>query len=243
LWYWLPQLRLGREIGTTSLGATSIRWALQGAILQPFSGVRSVGEEYGVDAGVRAARPYLQSRLRARWGPDGSDVAAGAGRSDAGGEVGAGVHHGWLRLSGDTLTTSEGVSLDARIGLHHGLEVRGEAYRGRALAGLGGGGIEQNFGAPAPGAAFGPPLRDTGGWMQLNWQAHPTLITGGGCGVDAADVRDRPERRRNASCAVHLLWRPAQPLLFGVEFRHLRTTYETRSASGNHINFSFGFEL
>lgn len=243
LWYWLPQLRLGRELGTLSLGATPIRWALQGAILQPFSGVRSVDEEYGVDAGMRAARPFLQFRLRALWGPDATDVAAGAGRSDAGGELGAGVHRGWLRLAGDTLTTSEAMSFDARIGLHHGLELRGEAYRGRVLAGLGGGGIEQNFGVPATGAAFGVPLRDTGGWMQLNWQAHPTLITGGGCGIDAPDVRDRPERRRNESCAAHVLWRPAQPLLFGIEVRHLRTTYATRTASGNHINFAFGFEL
>lgn len=243
LWNWLPQLRLGREIGTTTLGTTPVRWALQGAILQPFSDARAVHEEYGVDAGMRAARPFLQSRLRARWGPDETDVAAGGGRSDDGGEVGAGMHRGWLRLSGDSLTTSGAVSLDVRIGLHHGLEVRGETYRGRVLAGLGGGGIGQNFGTPATGAAFGPPLRDAGGWAQLSWQAHPALITGGGCGIDAADTRDRPLRRRNESCAVHLLWRPAQPLLFGVEIRHLRTTYLTRTTSGNHINFSFGFEL
>jgi hypothetical protein len=243
LWYWLPQLRVTRELGATPIGATSLRWAIQGAILDPFSGVMQVNEEYGVDAGERAARPYLESRLRARWGPDETDVAAGAGRSDAGGEVGVGVHHGWIRLSGDTLTTNEAVSLDARIGLHHGLELRGEAYRGRALAGLGGGGIAQSFGTPATGAQFGPPLRDAGGWMQLNWRAHPTLLTGAGCGIDAANVNDRPVRQRNESCAAHLQWRPAQPLLFGVEFRHLRTTYATHTASGSQINFSFGFEL
>jgi hypothetical protein len=243
LWYWLPQLRVTREIGTTSIGATSLRWALQGAILDPYSGVMQVSEEYGVDAGERSARPYLEARLRARWGPDETEVAAGAGRSDAGGEVGAGVHHGWIQLSGDMLTTTEAVSLDARIGLHHGLELRGEAYRGRALAGLGGGGIGQNFGAPAAGAQFGLPLRDSGGWMQLNWRANPTLLTGAGCGMDAANLDDRPVRQRNESCAVHLQWRPVQPLLFGVEFRHLRTTYATGVASGSHINLAFGFEL
>ena len=154
-----------------------------------------------------------------------------------------GVHHGWIRLSGDTLTTNEAVSFDARIGLHHGLELRGEAYRGRALAGLGGGGIGQSFGTPVAGAQFGPPLRDAGGWMQLNWRAHPTLLTGAGCGIDAANVNDRPVRQRNESCAAHLQWRPAQPLLFGVEVRHLRTTYATHDASGSQINFSLGFEL
>lgn len=243
LWNWLPQVRLTREVGATQLGSTPVHWAIQGAVLHPFSGVQQINEQSGVDAGVRSARPYLQARLRARWGPDEQEVAAGAGRSDAGGEVGVGIHRGWLRLSGDTLTTSDAVSLDARIGLHGGLELLGEAYRGRALAGLGGGGIGQNFGAPVGGAPFGPPLRDSGGWVQLNWRANPTLTTGAGCGVDAADVRDNPVRQRNESCAAHVLWRPAQPLLFGLEFRHLRTTYATRIASGSHINLSMGFEL
>jgi hypothetical protein len=243
LWYWLPQLRITREIGTTSVGATSLHWAIQGAILDPYSGVMQVNEEYGVDASERSARPYLEARLRARWGPDETEVAAGAGRSDAGGEVGVGVHHGWIQLSGDTLTTNEAVSVDARIGLHHGLELRGEAYRGRALAGLGGGGIGQNFGAPASGTQFGPPLRDTAGWMQLNWRANPTLITGAGCGIDAANLDDRPVRQRNESCAAHLEWRPVQPLLFGVEVRRLRTTYATGVVSGSQINLAFGFEL
>lgn len=243
LWYWLPQLRVTRDLGSTPIGATSLHWALQGAILDPYSGVMQVNEEYGVDAGERSARPYLEARIRARWGPDETAVAAGAGQSDAGGEVGVGVHRGWIQLSGDTLTTNSAVSLDARIGLHHGLELRGEGYRGRAMAGLGGGGIGQNFGTPAAGAQFGAPLRDTGGWMQLNWRANPTLITGAGCGIDAADVADRPVRQRNESCAAHLEWRPVQPLLFGVEFRRLRTTYATGIASGSQINLVFGIEL
>lgn len=243
LWYWLPQLRVTREIASASIGATSLRWALQGAILDPYAGVVQANEEYGVDAGERTARPYLEARLRARWGPDETDVATGAGRHDEGGEIGVGVHHGWIRLSADSLTTNEAVSVDAHVGLHHGLELRGEAYQGRALAGLGGGGIGQNFGAAATGASFGPPLRDTGGWVQLNWRANPTLLTGAGCGIDAADVDNRPVRQRNESCAAHLQWRPVQPLLFGIEFRHLRTTYATHIASGSQINFAFGFEL
>lgn len=243
LWNWLPQLRLTRELRTTSVGATKLRWALQGAILDPFSGIQPVNEEYGVDAGERSGRPYLQSRLRARWGADETNVAAYDGQSNVSGEVGVGVHRGWLRLTGDTLTTSDAVSVDARIGLQHGLEVRGEGYRGRALAGLGGGGIGQSFGVPATGVAFGQPLRDTGGWMQLNWQATPIVLTGGGCGIDAPNAEDNPLRLRNESCAAHVIWRPAQPLLFGVELRHLRTTYSTGTVSGSHLNFSFGFEL
>jgi hypothetical protein len=79
--------------------------------------------------------------------------------------------------------------------------------------------------------------------MQLNWRANPTLITGAGCGIDAANLDDRPVRQRNESCAAHLEWRPVQPLLFGVEVRRLRTTYATGVVSGSQINLAFGFEL
>jgi hypothetical protein len=241
LWNWLPQVRLTRDVGTTKLAKASMHWALQGAVLHPFSGFDLGGGEGGVDAGVRSGRPYLESRLRARWGADASP--AGAGPGDAGGEIGFGVHRGWIRNVDDRLASSDALSIDARIGLPFSLELRGEAYDGQALAGLGGGGIDQNFGIPTTAAPLGTPLRDVGGWGQLNWKAHPAVITGVGCGLDVPRAADLPERRRNLACAEHVMWRPAQPLVFGVELRQLRTTYESQVLRGTHLNFSFGFEL
>ena len=241
LWNWLPQVRLTRELGAITLGNTAMHWAIQGAVLHPFSGITVGSGEEGVDAGVRSGRPYLESRLRTRWGADASP--AGAAPGDAGGEIGVGVHQGWIRTADNTLTTSNALSVDARLGLPFALELRGEAYRGRALAGLGGGGIDQNFGIAAAGQTRGKPLRDVGGWTQLNWKAHPAVITGVGCGIDVPNAADLPERERNASCAEHVLWRPAQPLVFGVELRQLRTSYASQVQRGTHLNFSFGFEL
>jgi hypothetical protein len=180
--------------------------------------------------------------LRLGW-EDASTSGSGDVRADRGGEIGVGVHRGWLALAGDTLSTSSGVSVSARVGLRHGVELRGEAYQGRGLSGLGGGAIEQTLGLPAPGAAQGVLLRDAGGWAQLNWQATTTFMTGAGCGVDRVEPADRPERRRNEVCAVHAMWRPAQPLVVGIEFRGLRTQYSDRSVSGRHINLSIGFEI
>ena len=54
---------------------------------------------------------------------------------------------------------------------------------------------------------------------------------------------DRPIRESNTSCAAHLLWRPAQPLVMGLEFRRVQTTYAARTSRANHVNLSFGFEL
>lgn len=241
LWNWLPQVRLTRELTITTLGSTSLHWALQGAVLHPFSGEALGGDEEGVDAGVRSGRPYFESRLRARWGADATPTGAGPG--DAGGEIGFGAHRGWIRSLDGELATSDALSVDARIGLPYSLELRGEGYRGQALAGLGGGGIDQNFGIATSTTSLGVPLRDIGGWAQLNWKAHPAVITGVGCGMDVPKASDLPERRRNLACAEHVMWRPAQPLVFGVELRQLRTNYATQVVRGTHLNFSFGFEL
>ncbi len=242
LWNWLPQVRLSRDV---LVSASGIRIGAQVALLTPFSGVQHPGETDGVDAGERSGRPYVEGRLHVRWGAG----AAGAGApsdvmlGDAGGELGVGVHRGWLRSSGDSLTTSEALSLDARVMITPQLEVRGEAYRGQLLRGLGGGAIGQNFGRAQPGEAVGAPIRTTAGWFQANLQAHPTFITGAGCGREVVNTDDLPLRESNLACAAHLLWRPAQPILIGLEFRRIATRYSSVTNHANHLNLAFGFEL
>ncbi len=243
LWNWLPQVRVSRDL---VVAANGLRVGVQGALLTPFTGgVQNPLESDGVDAGERSGRPYVQGRLHLRWGAGGertgapSDVMLG----DGGGEIGVGVHRGWLRASGDTLTASKAVSVDARVMLMPHVEMRGEAYNGQLLRGLGGGAIGQNFGRAPAGVAVGAPIRSTAGWVQLNVQTHPTLIAGAGCGREVTNVADLPLRERNTACAVHALWRPSQPLLIGVEYRHVRTRYVGDGNRASHLNLAFGFEL
>ena len=238
LWNWLPQVRLSRDIASTTIGDANLSWAVQGALLQPTSELPSLTGEPGVNAAAATGRPFVQGRLRMRWQP----ATTVSGEPPAA-EIGVGVHRGWYALGGDTLSVGYATTLDARIGFPHGLELRGEAFRGRGLSGLGGGAIEQELGAPAPTASSGVLLRDTGGWAQLNWQATTTILAGAGCGVDDVNPDDRPLRQRNQSCAAYTAWRPMQPLLFGLEFRRLDTRYAAGNAHGNQLNFSIGFEL
>lgn len=235
LWNWLPQARVSRELFVTTMGATTLRWGAQVAVLAPTSGDVHPSELDGVDAGDRAVRPSLEGRARVRWG-------ANDAPDDQRGEVGIGVHVGWLRISGDTLTTSSATALSMRVGLTHGLSVRGEVYRGRAVRGLGGGAVGQNFGIAAVGQTLGAPLRNTAGWAQLLAQLRPTLATGLGCGVDAVNTADRPERQRNASCAANIAWHPTQPVILGFEIRTLATQYASGTRRGSQINLAAGFE-
>ena len=242
LWNWLPQVRASRDVYVHPSG---LRIGVQGALLAPFTGVQHIAETDAADAGERSARPFVEGRVHVRWGEGAeqtgapSDVQLGA----RGGEIGVGVHRGWVRVTGDTNTSSRAVSLDLRYAPTRLVEVRGEAYTGQLVRGLGGGAVGQSFGRALPGDALGAPLRDEAGWVQVNVQAHPTLIAGAGCGRDVVRRSDLPVRLSNTVCSAHLLWRPAQPLLFGFEFRNMATRYEERVNRAKHLNLTFGFEL
>ena len=241
LWNWLPQVRITRELGVLRAGDHTAYLAVQGAVINPFTGDRHPAETAGVDAGLRSGRPMVESRVRAQWGRE-HEPTTSSRIGDRGGEIGIGAHRGWLRVNGDSLTTSWAISADARVGLSHGLELRGEAYRGRILRGLGGGGIGQNFAPSVRSGGIGDPLTNTAGWMQINAQLRPTVMTGGGCGTDRVH-NGQPARQRNTACATHLEWRPSSPLLFGVEYRAIATRGPGGRQRANHFNLFFGVEL
>ena len=225
LWLWIPQIRIGAEVGTV------LRIALQGAVLAPGTGVAQGGFATQPDSAERTGRPYLQGRMRLAWGP-----------TDDPSEIAVGGHTGWLlgkdSLSGDTLLVSRAFSADARIKLGV-LELVGEAFVGKALAGLGGGGIGQNVGAG------GVPVRSKGGWGQLNLRPSPQWMVGGGCGLDDPDDTDVASggRLKNFVCEGHAEWRPRGPLIFGFEFRRLQTTYQAGEFTANHLNLAAGFRF
>ncbi len=241
LWNWLPQLRVTRELWRRG-AVTPVSIALQGAVMSPFSADRHVTDAAGPDAGQLSGRPALESRARLRWGIE-EDVAGLQSVIQRGGEVGVGAHRGWLRAVGDTNLTSWATSADGRVALGHGVEVRGEAYRGRLLRGLGGGAIGQNFGVLGDNVDKpGVPLTDVAGWVQINAQWHPRVIAGVGCGTDRV-LGASADRRRNSVCAVHAMWRPAQPLLFSFELRDFKTRYAAGLQHARHLNIGFGIEL
>jgi hypothetical protein len=225
LWLWIPQLRIGAEVGT------GLRIALQGAVLAPGTGAAQGGFATQPDSAERTGRPYLQGRVRIAWGP-----------ADDPSEIAVGGHTGWFlgkdSLSGDTLLVSRALTADARIQLGV-LELVGEAFVGKSLAGLGGGGIGQNVGAG------GVPVRSKGGWGQLNLRASSQWMIGGGCGLDDPDDADIASggRLKNFVCEGHVEWRPRGPLILGFEFRRLQTTYQAGDFTANHLNFAAGFRF
>jgi hypothetical protein len=224
LWLWIPQIRLGADLAT--LGAA--RLGLELAALAPTSGDAQTAFFTQPDIAERSSRPYLQARGRARWG-----------EGDSQGEVSLGGHYGWLAVGPGRRVSSRAAALGVWTPLLRGLELRGEAYIGQALAGLGGGGIGQNFGLDSA------VVHTTGGWIQLNVRPAPPWEIGAGLGVDDPDDTDldpTSQRLRNIAVEGHVSWR-RQPVVLGAELRRLRTRYGTGSVGATHVNVAAGFEF
>jgi hypothetical protein len=122
-----------------------------------------------------------------------------------------------------------------------GVELRGEAYVGRALAGLGGGGIGQNFGIDSTA------VETAGGWAQLNVRPSAAWEIGAGAGLDDPDDSDlvvATQRFRNLAVEGHASWRRA-PVVVGAEVRLLRTRYgaSVGTVEATHLNLAAGFEF
>jgi hypothetical protein len=225
LWLWLPQVRLSGDlapVGTLRIGG-------EVAALAPTSGEAQGGFLTQPDIAERSGRPFLQGRLRARWGA-----------LEEPGELSLGGHYGWIVGAGGDRVASRAAAISLWTPVSRWLEIRAEGFTGQALAGLGGGGIGQNM------VRDGVPVRTTGGWVQLNLRPSTAWEIGGGFGIDDPDDEDLlpASRLRNRSVEGHVLWRRA-PLVVGAEVRDIRTRYAdpagTRSAS--HANLAVGFEF
>jgi hypothetical protein len=216
--------------------------AAQGAVLSPNASERPLGTTTTTDIGQASGRPAFQTRVRLRRGLE-LDERSAQGVWASGIELGLGTHSARLQTSPGITRRSWAIAADVHAAFGHGVELRGEVYRGALLRGLGGGGIGQNFGTlGVPANEFGAPLTDTAGWLQLNTQWHPALVHGAGCGTDRVHGGNA-DRRRNTVCAIHTTWRPAMPVFLNVEYRGFRTRYSDGLWRASHWNLSVGVDL
>lgn len=222
LWLWLPQVRATLE------SPGPIRLALQGAVLASTTGDAVGLFDTDADAAERSRRPATEARVRLRWGEE-----------ERASEIGCGGHLAWIAAANDVLLQSRALACDARVALAARAQVRAEAFTGRGLRGLGGGGISQNF------ARSGTLLESRGGWAQLDVEVHSLLRVAAGCGVDAAKEVDVPAggRLRNTACAGSATLHPAGPLFVGAEIRRLATRYANGTIANHHLNLAAGFEF
>lgn len=225
LWLWIPQIRLSADLAP----AGGLRVGAEVAALAPTSGEPQGAFLTLPDIAERSGRPFLQGRVRGRWG-DGERL----------GEVSAGGHYGWILDAAGNRIPSKALAVSIWTPVGSRLELRAEGFTGQVLAGLGGGGVGQNM------VRDGVPVRAMGGWAQLNARPSVHWEIGGGAGIDDPDDEDlgEPSRLRNLAVEGHLTWRRL-PAVVGLEVRHIRTRYRAPvdDLSATQVNLGMGFEF
>ncbi len=222
LWLWLPQIR--GTVHTTG----RVRVGAQAAILAPTSGEAGGVFDTQFDAAERTSTPFVQAQLRVDWGEE-----------EKAGLVTIGMHHGRVADATDAPQRSQAFALSWRVPIGSRLEWRGESFVGEALRGLGGGGIAQGIGVN------GTPILTSGGWTQLNVRPTSRWLFGIGSGFDdPEDSHVLPGGRTlNTVHEAHAHWRPAGPIVVGLEWRQLATEFTSGSRTNRHLNVAFGYEF
>lgn len=240
LWAWTPQVRVEHRIVLSEASSFS----LQGGILDNLSGDLP-SEDYSryPSWGEESGQPAYAARVSYTHRMFGQDFTAGVGgyygRQDWGFSRGV---DGWAG------------TVDLTMPLGKRFELTGAFYRGRAVAGLGGG-IGQSvlingpFLSPAT-AFFG--LDSMGGWAQLKFKVKSNFEINGAFGSDnpfSGELRKYNASTiypgaytRNLSPLVNFIYQIRSDILFSVEYRYLRSTVlDSGSFSANHVNLSLGY--
>ena len=238
LWSWTPQVRLEHKFNLADDENVSV----QAAILDNVTGEPSFGSHRLPQAGEASGQPAYAARTAWTKKINDKPFTLGASGYYSRQNWGSGwIADGWAAVG------------DWRVPLSSRFEVSGEAYRGRAVGGLGGG-IGQSVLISANPTNFGRnflPLNSAGGWSQLKFLATSRLEFNGAFGVDSPfgrDLRAIPSPAgvypnvlvANRSALANFIYRPRSDLLFSGEYRHLRTSQILNYYSADQVNVTMG---
>jgi regulator of replication initiation timing len=238
LWSWTPQIRLEHKFNFADDQNVSV----QAAILDNVTGESSYGSHRLPQAGEASGLPAYAARTAWTKDVDGKPLTLGASGYYSRQNWGSGwIADGWAAVG------------DWSVPLSSRFEFSGEAFRGRAVGGLGGG-IGQSVLISASPNNSSPdflPLNSAGGWLQLKFAATSRLEFNSAFGIDspfASDFRAIPSPAgvypnvltANRSAMANFIFRPRSDLLFSGEYRHLRTSEFFNFYSADQINVMMG---
>jgi len=240
LWAWVPQVRIEHRIVLSDSSNLSI----QGGILDnltgdfpsdPYSRYPSWGEESG--------QPAYAAHVAWTRAMSGQNLTVGLGgyytRQDWGFSRSV---DGWAG------------TVDLSVPLGKRWEFTGEFYRGRAVAGIGGG-IGQSVYPNGPFLALTTVFRgldSMGGWAQMKFKVRPNFEINAAFGSDnpfAGELRQSYSTfyagqalSRNIVPLANFIYQIRSDILFSVEYRYLDTSIlDTGSNRASHVNLSLGY--
>jgi hypothetical protein len=240
LWAWVPQVRLEHRVVLSESSSLS----LQAGILDSLSGdyPDNTYTRYPA-AGELSGQPAYASRLSLSQRVFGQNLT-----------VGFGGYYGRQNWGFSRIVDGWAGTTDVTLPLGKLFEFSGEFYRGRSVAGLGGGVGQSTLfaGAPDDPSTVIKGLDSMGGWAQLKFKPRTNFEINGALGIDnpfASELRIYESNpfiqgsyTRNLSPLVNFIYQVRSDILFSTEFRRLHTTIlDGGSFNGNQLNFSLGY--
>jgi hypothetical protein len=240
LWAWTPQLRIEHRVVLSDVSSFSI----QGGILDNLTGDYPV-ENYDryPSWGELSGQPAYATRISWSHRMFDQDFTIGAGgyysRQDWGYSRNV---DGWAG------------TVDLTLPLGKRFEFTSAFYRGRAVAGLGGGigqSVLLNGPFVDPATTFRG-LDSMGGWAQLKFKVKSNFEINGAFGSDnpfAGELRQYNSTTiypgsytRNLSPLVNFIYQIRSDILFSTEYRYLNSTIlDSGSIHATQINLTMGY--
>jgi hypothetical protein len=224
LWNWSPQIGASHQFALSESSRIKAEAALIDTSDPQLPGSTSAGS------------PVTETE-RSRWPGTEMRVAFLNGESGTGAEVGVGGYFSPHKNGNGNRFDAWAGTMDARLPLARYFEITANAYRGQALAGLGGDGYVNYYYESDGSAEVATALDDVGGWAQLKAKAGQRVEMNAGFGTDnpfAKEVQEAasnstpspyPGLARNRSFFSNVIFSPSAYLLFSLEYRRLWTNY------------------
>jgi hypothetical protein len=240
LWSWTPQVRVEHRIVLSDASSLSI----QAGILDSLTGDTPEAEnDRDPSWGEESGQPAYATRVS--W----SHRAFGQNLT-----VGLGGYYGRQDWGFSRNVDGWAGTTDVTLPLGKLFEFTGAFYRGRAVAGQGGG-IGQDVlfaGSFTDPATIFKGIDSIGGWAQLKFKPRANFEINGAIGLDnpfASELRRyesisyfQGSYSRNLSPFVNFIYQVRSDVLFSTEYRRLRTSIiDSGSSNANHINLSLGY--
>jgi regulator of replication initiation timing len=239
LWGWTPQVRVERRMVLSE----SSSFLFQAGILDSLTGdVPPERYERYPSWGELSGQPAYATRVS--W----SQRAFGQNFT-----VGVGGYYGRQNWGFSRNVDGWAGTTDLVLPLGKLFEFTGEFYRGRAVAGFGGGigqGVLFTGSFTNPATTF-KGLDSMGGWTQLKFKPKANLEFNA-VGLDnpfASELRKYNANSiytflnsRNLSPLINFIYQVRSDVLFSTEYRRLQTTVlDSGSNHANHVNLSLGY--
>jgi hypothetical protein len=248
LWTWAPELRYTHRFPVREGNRLQVEFGLWDS---PAAGYNANQLFRVPSPGELAEQPAYETR-----------VSYGAAR-EGGLQVGLGGYYdrqaypGYQGYPGTEHIDSWAGTVDWRVPLGRLFELSGEGYRGRSIAGLGGGVYKDIVAGTSPitGLAVLRPLNAIGGWTQFKTRFSSSLETNFTLGQDGGFAGDfhavvlsptasvTQLRARNKMVVANLIFRPKTYIILSPEYRRIWSWPITGSSSTLDIyTLSIGYQ-